>query len=111
MARDLKASVERGEGLGLGEEELAFYDALAQNRSAVEMLGSEELRKIAHVLVEQLRSNVTVDWHLKESARAKLRLLVRRILKKHEYPPDLEPVAIKTVLCQAETLLQWSDAR
>lgn len=108
MANDLKASVQRGEDLGLGEEELAFYDALSQNQSAVEVLGNEELRKIAHVLVEQLQKNVTVDWHLKESARAKLRVLVRRILKKYGYPPDLAPVAINTVLSQAETLLQWN---
>jgi type I restriction enzyme R subunit len=108
MAKDLKASVQRGEDLGLGEEELAFYDALAQNDSAVEMLGNEELRKIAHILVEQLQKNVTVDWHLKESARAKLRVLVRRILKRYGYPPDLAPVAINTVLGQAETLLKWS---
>ncbi len=108
MAKDLQASVQRGNDLGLGEEELAFYDALAQNQSAVEMLGNEELRKIANVLVEQLQQNVTVDWHLKESARAKLRVLVRRILKKYGYPPDLAPVAINTVLSQAETLLRWS---
>jgi type I restriction enzyme, R subunit len=108
MAKDLKASVQRGDDLGLGEEELAFYDALSQNESAVEMLGNEELRKIAHVLVEQLQKNVTVDWHLKESARAKLRVLVRRILKKYGYPPGLAPVAINTVLSQAETLLQWN---
>ena len=110
MARDLRESVRRGDDLGLSEEELAFYDALAQNQSAVEVLGNEELRRIAHVLVEQLQRNITVDWHLKESARAKLRVLVRRILKKHGYPPDLAPVAVSTVLSQAETLLQWSAA-
>ena len=109
MSKDLKASVERGDDLGLSEEELAFYDALSQNQSAVDVLGNEELRKIANVLVEQLQKNVTVDWHLKESARAKLRVLVRRILKKHGYPPDLAPVAINTVLSQAETLLKWSN--
>lgn len=108
MAKDLNASVLRGDDLGLAEEELAFYDALAQNESAVEMMGNEELRKIAHVLVEQLQKNVTVDWHLKESARAKLRVLVRRILRKYGYPPDLAPVAINTVLSQAETLLKWT---
>jgi type I restriction enzyme R subunit len=109
MAKDLKVSVQRGDDLGLGEEELALYDALAQNQSAVEMMGNEDLRKIAHVLVEQLQKNVTVDWHLKESARAKLRVLVRRILKKYGYPPDLAPVAINTVLSQAETLLRWQN--
>ncbi|SMY09948.1 type I restriction endonuclease subunit R [Flavimaricola marinus] len=107
MARDMKASSERGDDLGLSEEELAFYDALAQNQSAMEMLGNEELRKIAHVLVEQLQKNVTVDWQRKESARAKLRILVRRILKKYGYPPDLAPAAINLVLSQAETLLRW----
>lgn len=107
MAKELKASVGRGDELGLSQEELAFYDALSQNKSAVEVLGNEELRKIANVLVEQLQKNVTVDWHLKESARAKLRVLVRRILKKYGYPPDLAPVAISTVLSQAETLLKW----
>ena len=107
MARDLRDSARRGDDLGLGEEELAFYDALAQNQSAVEVLGNEELRKIAHLLVEQLQRNITVDWHLKESARAKLRVLVRRILQKHGYPPDLAPIAVSTVLSQAETLLKW----
>jgi type I restriction enzyme R subunit len=107
MSKDLKASVERGDDLGLSEEELAFYDALSQNQSAVDVLGNEELRKIANILVEQLQQNVTVDWHLKESARAKLRIMVRKILRKHGYPPDLAPIAINTVLSQAETLLSW----
>ena len=91
MAKDLRDSIQRGDDLGLGEEELAFYDALAQNQSAVEVLGNAELRKIAHVLVEQLQRNITVDWHLKESARAKLRVLVRRILNKHGYTPPTSP--------------------
>ncbi len=107
MANDMKASVQRGDDLGLSEEELAFYDALAQNQSAVDILGNDELRKIAHILVEQLQKNVTVDWQRKESARAKLRVLVRRILKKYGYPPDLAPVAINLVLSQAETLLSY----
>mmetsp|Transcript_23662 Transcript_23662/g.42112 ORF Transcript_23662/g.42112 Transcript_23662/m.42112 type:complete len:1047 (+) Transcript_23662:5622-8762(+) len=107
MAKELSASSLRGEDLGLSAEELAFYDALALNDSAVEAMGNDELRIIAHELVEQLQKNVTVDWHLKESARAKLRVLVRRILKKFGYPPDLAPAAINTVLSQAETLLRW----
>ena len=109
MAKELQASVHRGDDLGLSQEELAFYDALSQNQSAVEALGNEELRKIAHVLVEQLQQNVTVDWHLKEAARARMRVLVRRILKKFGYPPDLAPVAITTVLSQAEALLKWNS--
>ncbi|MGI3165345.1 type I restriction endonuclease subunit R [Pseudooceanicola sp. 200-1SW] len=107
MAQDMKAAAQRGEDLGLSQEELAFYDALAENQSAMDVLGNEELRKIAHVLVEQLQQNVTVDWQRKESARAKLRVLVRRILKKYGYPPDLAPAAINLVLSQAETLLRW----
>jgi len=110
MAKDMKVSVQRGDDLGLSEEELAFYDALSQNQSAMDVLGNEELRKIAHVLVEQLQKNVTVDWQRKESARAKLRILVRRILKKYGYPPDLAPAAINLVLSQAETLLRWQAA-
>lgn len=109
MARDLKASLQRGDDLGLNAEELAFYDALAQNQSAVEVLGNAELCKIAHVLVEQLQKNVTVDWHLRDSARARLRNLVRRLLKKHGYPPDLAPVAVQTVLGQAEALLKYGE--
>lgn len=108
MAKELNASVQRGAELGMSNEELAFYDALSQNENAVEAMGNDELRLIAHELVEQLQKNVTVDWHLKESARAKLRVLVRRILKKFGYPPDLAPSAINTVLSQAETLLRWS---
>lgn len=107
MAKELSASSLRGEELGLSAEELAFYDALALNDSAVEAMGNDELRIIAHELVDQLQKNVTVDWHLKESARAKLRVLVRRILKKFGYPPDLAPQAVNTVLSQAETLLKW----
>lgn len=107
MAKELNASAKRGDDLGMSNEELAFYDALSQNGSAVEALGNDELRLIAQELVEQLQKNVTVDWHLKESARAKLRILVRRILKRFGYPPDLAPAAINTVLSQAEALLRW----
>ena len=108
MAKELSASTKRGTDLGLSGEELAFYDALAENQSAVDVLGSDDLRLIAQELVSQLQKNVTVDWHLKESARAKLRVLVRRILKKFGYPPDLAPSAVNTVISQAEALLQWS---
>ena len=106
MAKDLKASVERGEELGLNDDELAFYDALAQNEKAVEVMGIAELALIAGELVEKLQRNVTVDWQKKESARAKMRVLVRAILKKHGYPPSLAPEAISTVISQAETLLK-----
>ena len=106
LAKDLKASAARGEAAGLSDEELAFYDALAQNETAVEVMGNEQLRIIAHELLEQVRNNVTVDWHKKESARAKMRVLVRRILKKFGYPPDLSQEAVQVVLEQAEALLR-----
>jgi type I restriction enzyme R subunit len=106
LAKDVKASAERGETEGLSDEELAFYDALAQNDSAVEAMGNEQLRIIAHELLEQVRKNATVDWHKKESARARMRILVKRILKKFGYPPDLSKEAVQTVLEQAEVLLR-----
>ncbi|HAO35839.1 MULTISPECIES: type I restriction endonuclease subunit R [unclassified Hyphomonas] len=106
LAKDLKASQSRGLDLGLSPEEIAFYDALAENESAVEAMGDERLRVIAHELLENLRSNATVDWHRKESARARMRILVKRILKKYGYPPDLSDEAVQTVLAQAEILLR-----
>jgi type I restriction enzyme, R subunit len=106
LAKDLQAARKRGEEQGLSEEELAFYDALAQNDSAVQVLGDEKLRIIAHEPLEQLRQNATVDWHKRESARAKMRVLVKRILKKYGYPPILAEDAVKLVLEQAEALLR-----
>ena len=106
MAKDLKAAYARGEESGLSPEELAFYDALAEHEKAVEVLGSEQLRIIAARLVQDLRSNVTVDWHHRESARANMRRLVKRILREFGYPPDLSDIAVQTVLAQAETLLK-----
>lgn len=106
LAKDMKAARARGEEQGLTPEEVAFYDALAENESAIEAMGSERLRVIAHELLEQLRQNVTVDWHHRESARARMRVLVKRILKKYGYPPDLSDAAVQTVLAQAEVLLR-----
>lgn len=105
LARDVRASAARGKEHGLSDEELAFYDALAQNESAVQVMGNEQLRVIANELLSAMKSNVTVDWHKKESARAKMRVLVRRILKRFGYPPDLENEAIRTVIAQAEAVL------
>ena len=107
MAHDLKTSVERGDKMGLNKDELAFYDALAENKKAAEVMGKAELILIAGELVSKLRKNVTIDWHKKESARAKMRVLVRAILKKYGYPPDLAPEAISTVISQAETRLKY----
>ena len=106
LAKDMKAARARGEEQGLSPEEIAFYDALAENDSAVEAMGDERLRVIAHELLEQLSQNVTVDWHKRESARARMRVLVKRILKRFGYPPDLSDQAVQTVLAQAEILLK-----
>jgi type I restriction enzyme R subunit len=106
LAKDLKSAYARGEETGLSQEELAFYDALAEHEKAVQVLGSEQLRVIAHELVEQLRGNVSVDWHHRESARASMRILVKRILRRFGYPPDLSDLAVQTVLAQAEALLR-----
>ncbi len=104
LARDLREADARGEELGLSEDELAFYDALETNDSAVRVLGDETLRDIARELVETVRGNVTIDWTLRENVRANLRRLVRRILRKHGYPPDKQEKATRTVLEQAEVL-------
>ena len=104
LARDLREANARGEKLGLGEDELAFYDALETNDSAVQVLGDETLRAIARELVETVRNNVTIDWTLRENVRAHLRRLVKRILRKHGYPPDKQEKATRTVLEQAEVL-------
>lgn len=106
LAKDMQAARARGEQQGLSPEEVAFYDALAENESAVEAMGNEKLRLIAHELLEQLRGNVTVDWHQRESARARMRVLVKRVLKKYGYPPKLADEAVQTVLAQAEILLR-----
>ncbi|MGE0294773.1 MAG: type I restriction endonuclease subunit R [Hyphomonadaceae bacterium] len=106
LAKDIKASRERGEERGLTPEEIAFYDALAENESAVAAMGNERLLVIAQELLTVLRQNVTVDWHHREAARALMRTLVKRILRKHGYPPDLADEAVQTVLAQAEILLR-----
>ena len=104
LAREMREANARGEQLGLTEDELAFYDALETNDSAVQVLGDETLRDIARELVETVRGNVTIDWALRENVRANLRRLVRRILRKHGYPPDKQEKATRTVLEQAEAL-------
>ena len=104
LAREMREAAARGEKLGLTEDELAFYDALETNDSAVQVLGDETLRNIARELVDTVRGNVTIDWTLRENVRANLRRLVRRILRKHGYPPDKQEKATRTVLEQAEAL-------
>ena len=104
LARDMREASARGEALGLSEDELAFYDALETNDSAVQVLGDETLRDIARELVETVRNNVRIDWTLRENVRANLRRLVKRILRRHGYPPDKQEKATRTVLEQAEVL-------
>ena len=108
MAKKFRDAANRGEALGLSEDELKFYDALANNESAALELGDETLKKIAHELTESLRQNVSVDWSERESVRAKLRLMVKRILRKYKYPPDSQEEAVETVLRQAKALCdEW----
>ncbi len=104
LAHDIREARRRGEAEGLSPEEIAFYDALAENASAVEVMGNDSLKVIAHELLTGLKSTVTVDWSHRESARARIRVLVKRILRKHGYPPDLQDTAVQTVLQQAEAL-------
>ena len=109
LAREMREANARGEALGLSEDELAFYDALETNDSAVQVLGDETLREIARELVETVRNNVRIDWTLRENVRANLRRLVKRILRKHGYPPDKQEKATRTVLEQAEVLSEgWA---
>ncbi|WP_265946584.1 type I restriction endonuclease subunit R [Dechloromonas sp. A34] len=104
MARKFRAAANRGEELGLTDDEVRFYDALVDNESAVRELSDETLKKIAHELTENLRQNLSVDWSARESVRAKLRLMVKRILRKYKYPPDQQDAAVELVLRQMQAL-------
>ena len=111
LAKQMREANARGEALGLTEDEIAFYDALEANDSAVKVLGDETLRMIARELVKTVRANVTIDWTLRENVRAQLRVLVKRILRKYGYPPDKQERATRIVLEQAEVLSQeWATA-
>jgi type I restriction enzyme, R subunit len=111
LAKDLRAAEARGESLGLSEDELAFYDALETNDSAVKVLGDATLRTIARELVDTVRRNVTIDWTIRENVRAQLRVLVKRILRKYGYPPDKQEKATQTVLEQAAAFSEvWAAA-
>ena len=105
IAKDIRAARARGEEQGLSPEEIAFYDALAENESAIEVMGDDKLKIIAHDLMKAIKENISVDWQKREGARAKIRILVKRILKKYGYPPDLQDDAVRTVIEQAE---RWS---
>ncbi len=109
LAKDLREAYRRGEELGLTEEELAFYDALETNDSAVEVLGDDTMRTIAKELVESVQRNSAIDWNVKESVRAKMRASIRRILRRYRYPPDKQERAGVTVIQQAELIAgEWA---
>ena len=111
LAKEMREANARGEQLGLSKDELAFYNALETNDSAVQVLGDDTLRDIARELVDTVRRNVAIDWTIRENVRARLRVLARRILRKHGYPPDKQKKAIRTVLEQAELLsVGWAPA-
>ena len=110
LAKDLQASLNRGEDLGLDPDEIAFYDALADNQSAVDVLGSKGLRELSQEIVRRIKPLVTVDWAVKENVRAKLRVEVRRLLRRYGYPPDLQQMAIDLVMKQANVVCEkWVD--
>lgn len=112
LAKDIKASDARGLELNLSEDELAFYDALAANESAKDVLGDDTLRNLARVLVDRVKGNTSIDWTIKESVRAKLRVIVRRLLRQYGYPPDMQLLATENVLKQAELLaVDWEKIK
>jgi len=100
----MREAKKRGQELGLSDDEVAFYDALEVNDSAVKILGDKTLKMIAKELVEAVRRNVSIDWTVRENARAGIRVIVKRILRKYGYPPDMQEKATETVLSQAEVL-------
>ena len=104
LAKEIRAEMEKRGKDGLSEDEVAFYEALSENDSAVDVMGDEKLKLIAHELLQSIRSNATIDWNHSVMARAKIRIAVKRILKKYGYPPDLQQEAIQTVMQQAEAL-------
>lgn len=104
LAKEIKDSDKRGEQFNLNDEELAFYDALANNESAREVLGDEKLRNLSRVLVQRVKDNTSIDWTIKESVRAKLKVIVKRLLRQYGYPPDKQLLATENVLKQAELL-------
>lgn len=108
LAKEMNHSVKAGEASGLIKEEIAFYDALASHETAEQVLGDDILKVIAHELTKAIKENMSIDWNLRESARAKMRITVRRLLKKYGYPPDLQKMAVETVVEQAELMAENS---
>ena len=110
LAKDLREASRRGEKLGLTDDEVAFYDALEVNDSAVAVPGDETLRLIAQELVKAVRNSITIDWTIRENVRAQMRVIIKRILRKYGYPPDKQARATELVLEQAEVLCRdWTE--
>lgn len=111
LGKKISEADKRGEGLGLSDEEIAFYDALADNESAVEILGNETLRLMAVELVKIIRQSAGIDWTLRKNIQAKIRVNVKRLLKKYGYPPDKQKLATENILKQAELLFRDVEVR
>lgn len=110
LAKEMREAQSRGQILELTDDEVAFYDALAENESARDVLGDEQLRFLAQELVERVKQNVSIDWQVRENARAQIRFLVKRVLRKYGYPPDMQTRATELVLEQAEVLCKdWTE--
>jgi type I restriction enzyme R subunit len=107
VMKDAQVAKQRGEELGLEPYELAFYDALAQNQSARDVMGQDQLRELAIVLVARVRQNASIDWNLKESVRARMKVMVKRLLRQYGYPPDMQALAIELVLEQAKVFTEF----
>ena len=111
MAKDMQEAMKRHEALGLNPDEEAFYDALADRPEVLLSMGDATLKKLASELTEKLRNSTTVDWQFRDSVRAKMRILIRQLLRKYKYPPDAADAAVDLVLAQAEALGdQWTDS-
>jgi type I restriction enzyme R subunit len=111
MAKDFMEAVKRDEELGLNSDEIAFYDALADRPEVLREMGDETLKKLAVELTDKLRRSTTVDWQVRDSVRAKMRLLIKRLLRRYKYPPEGQESAVEKVLEQAERLGdRWSLA-
>lgn len=109
LAKEIKEADSRGEVLGLTDDEIAFYDALAQNESAQKVLGDDTLKELTRLLVKRVRENATIDWTLREPARARMRVIVKRLLNQYGYPPDQQKIATDTILNQATRFAgDWS---
>lgn len=111
MAKEMREAQSRGQEMGLSDDEVAFYDALADNQSARDVMGDEKLRFLAQELLERVKQSVTIDWQVRENARAQIRVMVKRILRKYGYPPDMQAKATELVLEQAEVLCKdWTTS-